>query len=475
VDRSPLEDRLLGRTLAGKYRLLEAQSRGFFGTVFKAHQFFCSQLVRPVAVKVSRQTGLSEDSASHLFGDALVLAQLLAGGPHEGKQHLVPILDLGLLPEHAGRGYLVTEYVDGSPLLAHVRAAGRLGVATALRYVKEVCRALALVHSRGAVHRDLKPDNVLIDRQGVVRVVDFGLAGFIDPRLAFVPGPTDAFTHVAPETLYGQSTPASDVYGLGLLTYELFTGGGPHLQAPWAGPGSADPARENARIKKGLRFRPPSADHNEIRSDHRWLDDLILRCLEPDPARRFPDAAALLRAIEVCQAGGELPPPEEPDEGPPSADAEAEQANLPPRAPRPRVPAPPVGRPPTGRQADGRSAGPPQDDFFREVRRLLANRAYDQVIDRLDVHRPAEWAPLDTGGGRTLRALGQAYLGRGDLAAARDCLEQLRAAQKETPVLARPDYAAALSDLVKCYRGLGQKELADACQAEARRLLQQPG
>ncbi len=111
------------------------------------------------------------------------------------------------------------------------------------------------------------------------------------------------------------------------------------------------------------------------------------------------------------------------------------------------------------------------DALFREVRRLLACRAYEQIIDRLDVHRPAEWAVVDLAGARTLWALGQAYLGLGDLPAARDCLEQLRAAQREQALLPPPDYAAALSDLFKCYRSLGQVELARACQEEARRLL----
>src|SRR5262249_23502568 len=112
-----------------------------------------------------------------------------------------------------------------------------------------------------------------------------------------------------------------------------------------------------------------------------------------------------------------------------------------------------------------------RDDLFREVRRLLAVRAFEQVIDRLDIHRPAEWAVVDAVGARALRALGQAYLGRGDLATARDCLEQLRRAPKEQGVRSRADYGAALSDLVKCYRGLGQREVAEMCREEARRLL----
>src|SRR5262249_29157448 len=259
VDRSDsFEDRLLGSTIAGKYKLLGVQASGYFGTVFRAHQFFCKCFVRPVAVKVSRQTGLTEDTAPHLFGDALILAQILAGNHHEGKQHLVQIHDMGILAEHDNRGYLVMEYVEGAPLLAHIRAAGRLSVATGLRHVKEICRALALVHERGAVHRDLKPDNILIDRRGVVRVVDFGLAAFADRSLGFAPGSMGTFTYMAPETLLGRSTPASDVYGLGLLMYELFTGGGPHLSAPWASENSPRQQDENQRVKRSLRFPPPS-------------------------------------------------------------------------------------------------------------------------------------------------------------------------------------------------------------------------
>jgi serine/threonine-protein kinase len=442
VERSPsLEKQLLGQTLAGKYELVEVQASGAFGVVFRARQHFCGQLVRPVAVKVSRQAGLTEDTAPHLFSDALVLARLQAGGDHEGRRHLVQIHDMGLLPEHDGRAFLVMEYVDGLPLLSHIQAAGRISVATGLRFLKQISRALALVHGQGAVHRDLHPRNVLIDRRGVVRVVDFGLAAYASARLGFVPGAMGQFVYMAPETVRGRSTPASDIYSLGLLIYEMFTGGGPHLTAPWRTDEHADRTDENERTKTGLRFPPPSQVQNEIRYDYRWLDDLVLRCLEIDPERRFPDAGRLLEALEACAAGEELP-------------------SLPSR---PELPAAPARGEPGPADAE-------VEKLFRDVRRLLASRAYDQVIDRLDVHRPAEWAVANLIGARTLRALGQAYLGRGDLADARDCLEQLRTIQKEQQLLARPDYAAALTDLFKCYRGLGMAELARACQEEARKL-----
>jgi len=111
------------------------------------------------------------------------------------------------------------------------------------------------------------------------------------------------------------------------------------------------------------------------------------------------------------------------------------------------------------------------DALFREVRKLLGSKQFDQVIDKLDIHRPAEWAVVDKMGARTLRALGQAFLGRGILGEARECLEQLRTVQRAQNLLTRQDYAAALSDLVKCYRALGLEELALQTQQEARGLL----
>jgi hypothetical protein len=434
-----VEEHLLGLLLAGKYQLVEVQASGAFGTVFKADQYFCRRLVRTVAVKVSRQTGLTPDTAPTLFGDALILTRILAGADDEGKQHLVPIHDMGILDEHEQRGYLVMEYVDGHPLLTHMRTAGRISVASGLRYLKEVCRALALVHDQGAVHRDLKPDNILLDRRGVVRVIDFGLAAFTDRHLGFVPGSMGTWTYMAPETLLGEATPASDVYGIGLLAYELFTGGGPHLTAPWSSDEAAARQGENQRVKVALRFPPPSERHNEIRYDHRWLDAVILRCLEPAPGRRFRDAGQLLAALEACSAG----------EASENLDGLTAAA----------MPAPPLGK---------------QGELLREVRRLLAHQAWDEVIHRLEVYRPAEWTVLDAAGGVALRLLGQAYLGRGQLSMARECLEQLRTAQQEQPILERNDHAAALADLVRCYRGLGEKDLAAACQDEAQRILLGP-
>jgi serine/threonine protein kinase len=439
MGRKPFEERLLGQTLAGKYRLSGIQGAGFFSVVFLAQQYFGDQFVRPVAVKVSRQTGLTAQTAPQLFGDAIVLARLLANSDHEGRRHLVQVLDMGLLPEQDNRAYLVMEYVDGQPLLSHLLSANKLPAALGVRYWEQLATALSLVHTQGAVHRDLIPENILIDRRGQIKLVDFGLAAFTDASGLVRGGGGVTFAYAAPEMLRGLSSPASDIYSLGLVMYQLFTGGGPHLTAPWVVEEQRDTCAENYAIKMRLKFPPPSEFHNEIRKDFRWLDAILLRCLEADPSRRFADAPMLLAALAAAQAGRPLP-----------------EGNLGGALPQK------IARQPGG-DTD-------HENRFREVRKLLAARQYDQVIDLLDIHRPAEWVTLDRDGARTLRSLSQAYLGRGDLKAARECLEQLRSGQREQAVLPQPDYAAALTDLCKCYRGLGLDDLLADCLAEAQAL-----
>lgn len=433
MDREPFEQTLLGKTLADKYRLVSIQGAGFFSVVFVAHQSFCGRFVRPVAIKISRQTGLTPETAPELFSDAIILARLLAGSDHEGRHHLVQVLDMGLLPEHDDRAYLVMEFVDGQPLLSHMLSLGKIPAASGVRIFEQISLALSLVHTQGAIHRDLIPENVLIDKKGTVKVVDFGLAAYLDPQTRTVYGAAGAtYTYMAPEMLQGRCVPASDVYSIGLVMYQLFTGGGPHLSAPWVTADKRDTNRENYRVKVGLHFPPPSEFNNELRNEYRWLDAVILRCLHADPQQRFADAPTLYAAIHAARAGEPLPSPQRLESGP-RGDEQTET-------------------------------------LFREVRKLLAAKAFDQAIDRLDVHRPAEWAVLDATAARTLRALGQAYLGRGEWRAARECLEQLRAGQRERAVLTKTDYAAALSDLCKCYRGLEMFDLAIACQEEARGL-----
>lgn len=131
-------------------------------------------------------------------------------------------------------------------------------------------------------------------------------------------------------------------------------------------------------------------------------------------------------------------------------------------------------RPRDGEVTLPRRDPPTVDNLLREARRLLAARSFQEVIARLEVHRPAEWAAVDSAGARVLRLMAQAYVGLEDWRAARECLEHLRALQQERQRLTRDEFAAALSDLCRCYRSLGLDELARACQEEVRRLLLGP-
>src|SRR5438309_1123908 len=132
------EESVLGQVLDGKYRLQRIRLRGVYGVVFEAEEFFCRTFVRPVLVKVSRQTGMTDLTAPHFFGDAIRLAQALAGEASPERLHFPAILNLGLLPQWNGCGMLVTEAVAGAP-----PASASKDLPAQVEAFKDLCRALA--------------------------------------------------------------------------------------------------------------------------------------------------------------------------------------------------------------------------------------------------------------------------------------------------------------------------------------------
>jgi tetratricopeptide (TPR) repeat protein len=346
---------------------------------------------------------------------------------------------MGLLPQYSGRGLLVTEAIEGTPPLQ----AQRPDVATQVKLFTDLCRTVAILHRHGIVHRELRPEAVIIGAAGTVSLLGLGLAASADWRQAVAGAAPELLAHLAPEMLEGNSGPASDVYGLGLLLVQWLTGGGPHLNAPWEATMPRG-LHELLRLKQSLHFTAPSVLRGEIRQATPWLDDVVLRCLEFDPTRRFRDAGQLLTALETCTTGGAM--------------AAADSEN------------------PSDEQGTAwsplRRGDNPTEQLIREARRYLARGQFDQAIDRLDIHRPAEWAVADDQGAQVLRLLGQAYVGRGDWRGAQECLEQLRSVQREQALLAPPCYAAALTDLVRSYTQLGLSERAEGIRQEAQALLQ---
>jgi serine/threonine protein kinase len=220
----------------------------------------------------------SDPAFAERFGrEARTLARL-------NHPHIVAVHDFG---EAGGLYYLVMEYVDG-PNLRAVLQSGRLTPEQALAVVPQVCEALQYAHEEGVVHRDVKPENILLDKRGRVRIADFGLAKLLNrPRAEFtltgsrqVMGTLD---YMAPEQRHSPLTidHRADIYSLGVVFYEMLTGA----------------------LPLG-RFAPPS---QKALVDAR-LDEAVFRALEMDPERRYQRVSDFQTALEAV-AGGQTPPP----------------------------------------------------------------------------------------------------------------------------------------------------------------------
>ena len=270
-------------TAIGPYRVLEEVARGGAGVVLRAHDPAAG---REVALKVLLAAG-SSASRARFRREAHVLARL-------SHPHVVSVHAAG---EHEGRPYLVLDYVRGRSLAERLRRGGPLDPDDALALGVKLAGALEHAHGLGVLHRDLKPDNVLIDEAGEPRLTDFGLAKQLEDatqRLSqsgFLLG-TPGFW--PPEQARGELTrigPASDVYGLGATLYACLTG-----EPPCRGANLA----EHVIAALEQRPTPPSRLRPVMDRD---LERIVLRCLEKEPAQRYPSMAALGAALSALAAG----------------------------------------------------------------------------------------------------------------------------------------------------------------------------
>ncbi len=205
---------LLGTRLNGRYRLDARIAAGGMSTVYRATD---EVLERQVAIKLmNREVREHSDQLERFRREARAVAQL-------NHPHVVGVIDAG---EDEGRPYIVFEYVEGETLKERIRRHGRLEIAEALAYAIEIGRALGAAHARHIVHRDVKPQNVLIDEEGSAKVTDFGIARTLEENGLTADGRVLGTTdYVAPEQALGrQVTGQSDLYSLGVVLYEMLTG-----------------------------------------------------------------------------------------------------------------------------------------------------------------------------------------------------------------------------------------------------------
>src|SRR5437763_8355773 len=204
----------VGTLLSGRYRLDAQIGTGGMSTVYRS---FDTVLERPVAIKLMhREIASHSEQLERFRREARSVAQL-------NHPHIVTVIDAG---EDEGTPYIVFEFVDGETLKERIRRCGRLPIPEAIAYAIEIARALGAAHERGIVHRDIKPQNVLIDPEGSAKVTDFGIARTLEEEgltaAGRVLGTTD---YVSPEQALGHTvTGQSDIYSLGICLYEMLTG-----------------------------------------------------------------------------------------------------------------------------------------------------------------------------------------------------------------------------------------------------------
>ncbi|MDQ6775975.1 MAG: protein kinase, partial [Actinomycetota bacterium] len=205
---------LLGTRLNGRYRLDARIAAGGMSTVYRATD---EVLERQVAIKLmNREISADSDQLERFRREARAVAQL-------NHPHVVGVIDAG---EDEGRPYIVFEYVEGETLKERIRRHGRLEISEAIAYAIEIGRALGAAHARHIVHRDVKPQNVLIDEEGSAKVTDFGIARTLEEDGLTADGRVLGTTdYVAPEQALGRHvTGQSDLYSLGIVLYEMLTG-----------------------------------------------------------------------------------------------------------------------------------------------------------------------------------------------------------------------------------------------------------
>jgi serine/threonine protein kinase len=273
----PLDSLPNGLMFAERYRIIEELGRGGMGTIYRALD---TKLEEEIALKLIRPEIALDSMAIKRFQHELRTARRIV---HKNIGRMYELM------EDAGTHYITMEYIPGEDLRHLIRKVGPLPLKKSLKLGKQICSGLAEAHRQGIVHRDIKPGNIMIDRTGDARILDFGISRSMQ---------ADGMTHFGvavgtPEYMSPEQIEAvdidyrSDIYSLGIVLYEMVTG-----DLPFKG---------ETALSVAVKHK------NEIPKDPRELNDqipeelggLIMQCLEKDRTRRFQSADELGKALET--------------------------------------------------------------------------------------------------------------------------------------------------------------------------------
>jgi TolB-like protein/tetratricopeptide (TPR) repeat protein len=270
-----------GTLFAGRYKIIEKVGEGGMGQVYKALD---TEIDTKVALKLIAPEIASSKRTIERFRNELRIARTIS------HKNVTRMFDLG---KEAGNYFITMEYVEGQDLGGMMAMAKQLSLGTAVGIARQVCAGLAEAHRLGVVHRDIKPGNIMIDRNGNVKIMDFGIA-----RSAERKGMTEAGAlvgtpgYMSPEQVEGKTVDhRSDIYSLGIVMFEMLTG-----KLPFTGETPLE-----AAIKRTWEAPPDPKELNVLIPDS--LVQAIMRCLAKDREKRFQHVEELLAALDLIAAG----------------------------------------------------------------------------------------------------------------------------------------------------------------------------
>jgi tetratricopeptide (TPR) repeat protein len=270
----------IGQVIAGRFQILEMLGLGGMGAVYKAYD---RDIDRVIALKCIRPELSKNQEIVQRFTQELLLARQIA---HKNVIRIYDVRDSG------GLKFITMEYLEGRDLGSVTEERGKLPVPDAVAIIRQVCSGLAAAHAEGVVHRDLKPSNIMLEKNGRVVVMDFGLARAQENKLTQTGAIMGTFQYMSPEQAKGEKADArSDIFTVGIIFYELLTGKTPY-------PSDSSIASLLKRTQEAA--VPPSTVDAGI---PRALNTIVCKCLERDVTCRYQSIDQVLADLDALQQG----------------------------------------------------------------------------------------------------------------------------------------------------------------------------